>query len=77
MERDRLICCLLGKYTALQPNISPEDLRVKIDQHLIECQFTPLGTEHGDNDLLQDLLDETMFSVIGRGVNREMRRKVT
>ncbi len=74
MERDRLICCLVGKFSALKPNITADDLRIKIDQHLQECNFTSIGTEEGDLDLFQDLLDETMMSVIGAGINRKMRR---
>lgn len=75
MERDRLICCLVGKIAALDKNITADDLRIRIDQYLQECHFTPLGTETGDTELLQDLLDETMMSVIGLGVNRKMRRR--
>lgn len=76
MERDRLICCLVGKFSALKPNITADDLRIKIDQHLQECNFTSIGTEEGDLELLQDLLDETMMSVMGSGINRKMRREV-
>lgn len=76
MERDRLICCLVGKFSALDRNITADDLRVKIDQHLQECNFTSIGTEEGDLELLQDLLDETMMSVMGAGINRKMRRDV-
>ena len=75
MQRDRLICCLVGKFTALEPSITADDLRIKIDQHLQECNFTPIGTEDEDLELLQDLLDETMMSVIGSGINRKTRRK--
>ncbi len=75
MQRDRLICCLVGKFTALEPSITADDLRIKIDQHLQKCHFMPLGTEDGDTELLQDLLDETMMSVIGSGINRKTRRK--
>lgn len=74
MERERLICCLVGKFTALQPSINSQDLRIKIDQHLQECNLTILGSEPNDTELLQELLDETMISVIGSGINREMRR---
>lgn len=74
MERDRLICCLVGRFVALEPSISSVDLKIKIDQHLQECNLTSIGTEEGDVELLQDLLDETIFSVLGRGINRKMRR---
>ena len=76
MERDRLICCLVGKFSALEPNITAEDLRIKIDQHLQECNFTSIGTEDGDLELIQDLLDETMMSIMGAGINRKMRRGI-
>lgn len=75
MERDRLICCLVGRFTALEPNISSGDLKIKIDQHLQECNLTSIGTEEGDVELLQDLLDETMISVLGAGINRKQRRR--
>lgn len=74
MERDRLICCLVGRYTALEPRINSQDLRIKIDNHLFECKLTPLGTEPNDTELLQELLDETMISVLGQGINRKTRR---
>ncbi len=76
MERDRLICCLVGKYATIQPSITPEDLRIKIDNHLIECRLTPLGTEKNDEELLQELVDEIAMSVLGMGINRKMRRNV-
>jgi len=76
MERDKLICCLVGKFTALEPNISSADLKLKIDNSLIDSKLTPLGTESGDADLLQDLLDETIISVLGQGINRKLRRSV-
>ena len=76
MERSNFICCLVGFLTAKHPSISSTDLKIKIDERLFESQMTPLGTEPHDTDLLQDLLDETMFSVMGRGINRNMRRSV-
>ncbi len=75
MERERFICCLIGKYSALYPNDSADDLRTRVDQHLIECNFTGIGNEEGDVALMQDLLDETIWSVLGQGVNRKMRRE--
>ena len=76
MERDRLICCLVGWYTRDNPSISSTNLKIKLDNHLINSKFTPLGTEPYDVDLLQDLLDETIMSVLGRGFNRKDRRKL-
>lgn len=74
MERSNLICCLVGRYSALNPNLDSKDLLILIDQHLAECQITSIGSEDGDLDLIQDLLDETIFSVLGRGINRKQRR---
>ena len=74
MERDRLICCLVGKFTALQPTISPDDLRIKIDQHLSRCNFLPIGTSAEDLEMLDELIDEISFSTIAAGVNRKSRR---
>ena len=76
MERDRLICCLIGWYSALNPEIKAEDLRIDIDEHLIKSKFTPLGTEPNDLELMQELLDETIMSIFGRRINRKMRRAV-
>lgn len=75
MERDKLICCLVGRFVALEPGISSGDLKIKIDQHLQKCNLTIIGSEEGDVDLLQDLLDETMISVLGAGINRKQRRR--
>ena len=76
MERSNFICCLVGYITAKHTSISSTDLKIKIDERLFESQMTPLGTESHDTDLLQDLLDETMYSVMGRGINRKLRRNM-
>lgn len=76
MEREKLICCLVGKFTALEPSINPQDLRIKIDQHLHNCNLTPLGCESNDTELIQELYDEALISVIGSGKNRKARRGV-
>ncbi len=72
MERNNLICCLVGWYSAKKPNINGNDLKIEIDNHLFASKFTPLGTE--DNELLDELIGETIMSVIGRGFNRKDRR---
>lgn len=74
MQRDRLICCLVGKFTALEPSISPDDLKIKIDQHLANCKFLPLGTKPQDLEIMDELIDEIAFSTISAGVNRKSRR---
>ena len=74
MQRDRLICCLVGKFTALEPTILADDLRIKIDQHLSKCNFPPIGTTAEDLEIMDELLDEIAFSTIAAGVNRKSRR---
>jgi hypothetical protein len=76
MERSYLICCLAGWFTAKEPNLKADDLKMKIDERLIDSQMTPLGTEKDDLQLLDDLIDEALMSVIGRGFNRSDRRLV-
>ena len=74
LERKNLICCLVGYYSAKNPNIKGNDLKIEIDNHLFASKFTPLGTEKDDIELLDELIGETMMSVIGRGFNRRDRR---
>ena len=75
MERSNLICWLQGWFTAKEPNISAVDLKIKLDNSLIESGITPLGTEPNDLEIMRELLAETMIHVMGRGINRETRRK--
>lgn len=74
MERYYLICGLLGWFCAKQPNITSDDLRIKIDQVLSDSKFTPLGTEEGDLQLLDEMVAEFLMSVMGRRFNRKNRR---
>ncbi len=75
MERNFLICGLLGWYCAKDPHITSEDLRIKIDQTLADSKFTPLGTEPGDLQLMDEVTAEFLMSVLGRGFNRKDRRQ--
>ena len=75
MERNYLICSLLGWFCAKEPNLSGSDLKIKIDQVLADSKFTPLGTEDTDMQLLDETTAELLMSVIGRGFNRKDRRK--
>lgn len=75
MERSNLICMLVGWFTAKKPDITPDDLRIQIDQSLTDSKLTTLGTEPNDLQLLEELLGETMISVLGKGINRKTRRK--
>lgn len=73
MERNYLICALMGKFTEQDHSISAEDLRIKIDQALEDSCMTPVGAK--DIALLDEVLGELMISVIGAKVNRAQRRK--
>ncbi len=75
MERRWLICGLLGWFCAKEPHITSENLRIKIDQMLSDSKFTPLGSESGDLQLLDEMIGEFTMSVIGRGFNRSDRRR--
>lgn len=73
MERNWLICLLIGKYVALG-HLTSDSLRYQIDQDLLTACFTPIGQEPGDLDFLDEILGEAMMFVIGKGVNRKQRR---
>lgn len=75
MERSWLICAQLGWFCAKEPDIASNDLQIKIDQFLISSGFTPLGTEKGDLALLDEVIGEMTMAGIGRGFNRDDRRK--
>jgi len=75
MERAWLICAQLGWFCAKEPDIRSKDLQIKIDQFLINSGFTPLGTEDGDVLLLDEVIAEMTMAGVGRGHNREDRRK--
>lgn len=66
---------MLGWYCAKEPNITSDDLRIKIDQFLLDSKFTPLGTEKGDLALLDEMIGELTMSAVGRGFNRKDRRR--
>ena len=75
MERNWLICGMLGWFCAKEPNITSGDLTIKIDQFLADSKFTPLGTETGDLALLDEMIGELTMAGIGRGFSRSDRRK--
>jgi len=75
MERNWLICGMLGYFCAKEPHITSDDLHIKIDQMLSESKFTSLGTEKGDLQLLDEMIAEFTMSAIGRGFNRNDRRR--
>ncbi len=75
MERNWLICAMLGYFVAKEPRITSDDLRYKIDEFLMESKFTPLGTEDGDLQLLDEMIGELTMSALGRGFNRSDRRR--
>jgi len=73
MERNYLICALMGKFVEQDHSISAEDLQIKIDQALEASCMTPVGA--ADAQLLDEVLGELMISVIGAKINRADRRK--
>jgi len=73
MERNYLICALMGKFVEEDHSISSEDLRIKLDQALATSCMTPLGPD--DTQLLDEVLGEIMISVIGAKINRKRRRE--
>jgi len=73
MERNYLICALMGKFVEQDNSISGGDLKIKIDQALENCCMTPLGVK--DTTLLDEILGEIMISVLGAKINRADRRK--
>ena len=76
MERNYLICGLLGWFCAKEPHIDGTDLKIKVDQVLENSGFTLLGTEKGDTQLLDEMIAEFLMSVMGRKFNRTDRRNV-
>ena len=74
MQRNYLICALMGKFVEQDNSITAEDLRIKIDQSLENSCMTPLGAD--DTQLLDEVLGEIMISVLGAKINRQDRRKV-
>ena len=75
MERNYLICSLLGWFCAKEPGINGPDLKIKIDQVLGDSKFTSLGSEHTDMQLLDEVNAELLMSVMGRRFNRKDRRR--
>lgn len=75
MERHHMICGLLGFFVGENINIKSVDLSFKINEMLLASKFTPLGSEEGDLQLLDEMIAEFTMSVIGRGFNRADRRK--
>jgi hypothetical protein len=75
MERNWLICGMLGYFVGKNPNITSEDLRFRIDTFLFDSKFTPLGTEPEDTQLLDEMIGELTMSALGRGFNRQDRRR--
>ena len=74
IEREKLICMLVGYYTGKHPNATGIELSEYLDQQLIEANQTKLTKD--DLDLLDSLLAETVIKVLGMGLNRKIRRSV-
>lgn len=75
MERNWLICGMLGYFCGKEPRITSDDLRYKIDEFLLASKFVPLGTEEGDLQMLDEMISELTMSALGRGFNRNDRRR--
>jgi len=73
MERNYLICALMGKFVEQNHSITSIDLRIKIDQALQISCMTPLNSN--DIELLDEVTGEMMIHVIGRKINRSQRRQ--
>lgn len=65
---------LIGRYVALDRGISADNLRYKIDEELQQSCMTPIDKD--DVQLLDELLAEAMISTMGKGINRDQRRKL-
>ncbi len=76
MERNHLICILTGWFSAKQESLEGGDLKIMIDQRLIESGFSTLGSEKSDAQLLLEMESELLMSVMGRGYNRKDRRTI-
>jgi len=75
MERNYLICALTGWFSAKEKSLDGTDLKIMIDQRLIESGFPPLGSQKGDDQLLLEMEAELLMSVMGAGANRKERRR--
>ncbi len=73
MERNYLICALMGKFVEQNHSITSIDLRIKIDQALQVSCMTPLNSN--DAELLDEVTGEMMIHVIGKKINRSQRRQ--
>lgn len=75
MERSYLICALVGWFSAKHKSLDGNDLKIMIDQRLIESGFTSLGSEKDDDQLLLEMESELLMSLMGAGANRKDRRQ--
>jgi len=75
MERNHLICGLIGWFSAKQESLEGTDLKIMIDQRLLESGFPTLGSENGDTQLLLEMEAELLMSVMGRKFSRKDRRQ--
>lgn len=64
---------MIAKYTTLGVHNS-DTLRYDIDEDLKQACQKPLGQEEGDMEFLDQYLAEIQIFVMGKGVNRRMRR---
>lgn len=76
LERERLICFLVGYYHGLTKTIRVEDLIIQINNHLLECNQPQLNQE--DTQVLQELVAEQMYLAISKHgyINRKQQRSL-
>lgn len=74
LERQRLICFLVGYYHGLKQTVRAEDLIIQINDHLLECNQPQLDKE--DTIVLQELVSEQMYLAISKHgyINRKQQR---
>ncbi len=75
MERNYLICGLVGWFSAKNKSMDGLDLKIRIDQILTNSGFPILGAEKDDTQLLMEMEAELLMSVMGQNFNRADRRK--
>ena len=74
MERNYLICALVGYFAAKDKSLDGLDLKIKIDQVLTNSGFPILGAEKDDTQLMMEMESELLMSLMGRKFNRNDRR---
>ena len=77
MERNYLICGLVGWFSAKNNSIDGLDLKIKVDQVLTNSGFPILGTEKDDTQLIMELEASTNFCHYNREKKSFFYMKIT